>query len=102
MSPAHCSAALQMMARWDLNDMVERMVSGLRCPLLLVAAVSLLILGGAALTNTLWRRPEHLELEALAWSDGLTGLANRRRLDHDLKEIRSAAATPALQPSSTP
>jgi magnesium chelatase accessory protein len=38
MSPAHCSAALQMMARWDLNDMVERMVSGLRCPLLLVAA----------------------------------------------------------------
>ncbi|MDX1715564.1 MAG: alpha/beta fold hydrolase [Anderseniella sp.] len=38
MSPAHCSAALQMMARWDLNDMVERMVSGLRCPILLVAA----------------------------------------------------------------
>ena len=27
-----------MMARWDLNDMVERMVSGLRCPMLLVAA----------------------------------------------------------------
>lgn len=52
--------------------------------LLLVGAVSLMILGLAALTNTLWRRPETDELEALAWSDGLTGLANRRRLDHDL------------------
>lgn len=56
--------------------------------LLIVAAVSLLILGAAALTNTLWRRPETLELEALAWSDGLTGLANRRRLDHDLHAHR--------------
>jgi len=53
--------------------------------LLLVAAVSLVILGGAALANTLWRRPETEELEALAWSDGLTGLANRRRLDHDIE-----------------
>ncbi len=53
--------------------------------LLLVAAVSLLILGAAALTNTLWRRPDAHDLEALAWSDGLTGLANRRRLDHDLQ-----------------
>ena len=35
-SPAHCSAALQMMARWDLHDLVERMVAGLKCPLLLV------------------------------------------------------------------
>lgn len=52
--------------------------------LLSVAAISLLALGGAALANTLWRRPETQELEALAWSDGLTGLANRRRLDHDL------------------
>ena len=62
--------------------------------LLLVAAVSLLILGGAALTNTLWRRPDNLELEALAWSDSLTGLANRRRLDHDL------SAQPADGPTS--
>ena len=36
-SPAHCSAALQMMARWDLHDMVDRMAAGLACPLLLVA-----------------------------------------------------------------
>ena len=61
--------------------------------LLLVAAVSLLILGGAALTNTLWRRPETLELEALAWSDGLTGLANRRRLDHDLRAQQDSDQT---------
>lgn len=52
--------------------------------LLVVAAMSLVILGAVALTNTLWRRPEHDDLEALAWSDSLTGLANRRRLDHDL------------------
>ena len=64
--------------------------------LLLVAAVSLLILGGAALTNTLWRRTDHGELEALAWSDGLTGLANRRRLDHDLGTARADAPTSVI------
>lgn len=52
--------------------------------LLLVAAASLIVLGLAALTNTLWRRPTSDDLEEMAWSDGLTGLANRRRLDHDL------------------
>ncbi len=52
--------------------------------LLLVAAISLLALGGAALVNTLWRRPQSRELAALNWNDGLTGLANRRRLDHDI------------------
>jgi magnesium chelatase accessory protein len=35
-SPAHCSAALQMMARWHLHDLVDRMVAGLHCPLQLV------------------------------------------------------------------
>lgn len=52
--------------------------------LLIVAAVSLLVLGIAALTSTLWRRPDSDELAAMAWSDGLTGLANRRSLDRDL------------------
>ena len=64
--------------------------------LLAVAAVSLLILGGAALTNTLWRRPETEELEALAWSDGLTGLANRRRLDHDLEACGDEGPTSVI------
>lgn len=57
---------------------------GTSSALLLVAAASLIILGAAALTNTLWRRPSSHDLDALAWSDGLTGLANRRRLDHDI------------------
>lgn len=64
--------------------------------LLLVAAVSLVILGGAALANTLWRRPETEELEALAWSDGLTGLANRRRLDHDVEATRAGGPTSVI------
>lgn len=52
--------------------------------LLAVAAVALLALGAAALGNSLRRRPEADEVARMAWSDGLTGLANRRRLDADL------------------
>ncbi len=52
--------------------------------LLAVAAMSLLVLGAAALANSLRRRESDDELAAMAWSDGLTGLANRRRLDHDI------------------
>jgi diguanylate cyclase (GGDEF)-like protein len=52
--------------------------------LLIVASLSLLALGLAALHSTIRRRPATGELEALAWSDSLTGLANRRRLDHDI------------------
>lgn len=51
--------------------------------LLAVAGLAMLALGAAAAVNQLGRRPEH-ELAAMAWSDSLTGLANRRRLDHDL------------------
>ena len=52
--------------------------------LLAVASLSLLALGAAALGNSLRRRPDD-DLAAMAWSDGLTGLANRRRLDVDLE-----------------
>lgn len=52
--------------------------------LLAVAALALLALGAAALGNSLRRRPEADEVARMAWSDGLTGLANRRRLDADL------------------
>jgi diguanylate cyclase (GGDEF)-like protein len=52
--------------------------------LLIVAAMSLVVLGFAALISSMRRRPIAADLEAMAWSDGLTGLANRRRLDHDL------------------
>ena len=52
--------------------------------LLAVGAAALLALGSAALVNTLRRPGGTDDLFALAWSDGLTGLANRRRLDRDL------------------
>ena len=60
--------------------------SGPAVGLLTVAAVSLLVLGAVALGNALRRRESDEELAAMAWSDGLTGLANRRRFDHDLAD----------------
>jgi diguanylate cyclase (GGDEF)-like protein len=69
--------------------------SGPALGLLAVAAMSLLILGAAALGNTLRRRESDEELAAMAWSDGLTGLANRRRFDHDV-----AAYDNTMQPVS--
>jgi diguanylate cyclase (GGDEF)-like protein len=67
-----------------------------RFGLLAVAALSLLALGAAALGNSLRRRPDADELAAMAWSDGLTGLANRRRLDVDIArhdtDVRPTAA----------
>ncbi len=50
--------------------------------LLAVAAGALLLFGLATRSNATHRADE--ELEAMAWSDGLTGVANRRRLDRDL------------------
>src|SRR5690606_36196627 len=47
-------------------------------------------LGAAALGNSLRRQPDR-ELETMAWSDGLTGLANRRRLDADLVHFEESA-----------
>jgi diguanylate cyclase (GGDEF)-like protein len=65
--------------------------------LLAVAAISLLALGAAALGNSLRRKPATDELVALAWSDGLTGLANRRRLDLDIaSSSRHASATAVI------
>jgi diguanylate cyclase (GGDEF)-like protein len=52
--------------------------------LLAVAAAALLALGLAALANTLRRTEGDDDLAAMAWSDGLTGVANRRRLDRDI------------------
>lgn len=63
--------------------------------LLAVAALSLLALAAAALVGTTRRHPAD-ELAAMAWSDGLTGLANRRRLDRDLDEHRLVAGQTAV------
>ena len=61
--------------------------------LLAVAAAALLALGLAALANTL-AAPRTTRLAAMAWSDGLTGVANRRRLDRDLAAHATAATGP--------
>jgi len=52
--------------------------------LLAVAAAALLALGLAALSNALRRKGD--ELEAMAWTDQVTGIASRRKLDHDLAQ----------------
>lgn len=64
--------------------------------LMLVAAIALLVLGAFALGSTMRRRPVTDELTAMAWSDGLTGLANRRRFDHDLKSVGNRGGPTAV------
>lgn len=55
--------------------------------LIAVAAIALVVLGAVALTSTLRYAPRDDETAGLAWRDPLTGLANRRRLDHDLSAL---------------
>jgi diguanylate cyclase (GGDEF)-like protein len=64
--------------------------------LLAVAAGALLALGVAALANTLRRTNDDQDLAAMAWSDGLTGVANRRRLDRDLAAHAKGAGPTAV------
>lgn len=52
--------------------------------LVLIAAIALVALGGSALVTALWRRTDEDEIVAETWSDALTGVASRRRLDLDL------------------
>lgn len=60
--------------------------------LFFVAAMALLVLAGTAVANTLWRRSDERDEEELAWSDDVTGLANRRRLDHDVADGTDSTA----------
>lgn len=53
--------------------------------LLVVAVLALLTLMVFAFASSIRRRPVGDQLADAAWSDDLTGFANRRRLDHDLK-----------------
>ena len=64
--------------------------------LLAVAAAALLALGLAALANTLRRSDDEEDLAAMAWSDGLTGVANRRRLDRDIAAHAGASGPTAV------
>lgn len=61
--------------------------------LLLVAGAALVVFVAVGLTQLRSRHPQD-ELEAMVWSDGLTGVANRRRLDHDLAGHAAGAAGP--------
>jgi diguanylate cyclase (GGDEF)-like protein len=62
--------------------------------LLLVAGGALVALAFAARTGS--ARREDDELAVMAWSDGLTGVANRRRLERDL----TLGGNPELGPTS--
>jgi diguanylate cyclase (GGDEF)-like protein len=64
--------------------------------LLLVATLGLVVLGAFALGSTIRRRPANDDLAAMVWSDSLTGLANRRRLDHDLSSGVSRSGSSAV------
>jgi diguanylate cyclase (GGDEF)-like protein len=64
--------------------------------LLAVAAAALVALGLAALANSLRRTDEDRDLAAMAWSDGLTGVGNRRRLDRDLAAHAGDAPTAVI------
>ena len=64
--------------------------------LLAVAAAALLALGLAALANTLRRTEDGEDLAAMAWSDGLTGVANRRRLDRDIAAYAGGSSPTAV------
>jgi diguanylate cyclase (GGDEF)-like protein len=61
--------------------------------LLLVAISALVLLGFAARSASIGA---HETLASTVWSDELTGIANRRRLDHDL----ALGGDPALGPTS--
>ncbi|MEO6572109.1 MAG: GGDEF domain-containing protein [Ilumatobacteraceae bacterium] len=61
--------------------------------LLAVAVLSLLALCAAAISSAMRRPPIDEELTAPPWSDGLTGLANRRRLDFDLAVDQSVSTS---------
>lgn len=66
---------------------------GVSFSVLLMVALTFVALGLTALLFTLRSARPRRELSALAWSDALTGLANRRRLDHDLIDLRNGDAS---------
>ncbi|HWL45530.1 MAG TPA: GGDEF domain-containing protein [Ilumatobacter sp.] len=76
----------------DLTTQPVRVVNvpvepqGIGFATLVIVALMFVALGLTALLFTLRSARPRRELSALAWSDALTGLANRRRLDHDLRE----------------
>lgn len=76
---------------------------GVSFSVLAMVALTFVALGLTALLFTLRSARPKRELSQLAWSDALTGLANRRRLDRDLSEFRRGEAhTRGRHPASGP
>ncbi|HEY5663244.1 MAG TPA: GGDEF domain-containing protein [Ilumatobacter sp.] len=72
---------------------------GARTPssgLVLVAVLALVALGGSAILARAGGTRRDDELQAMAWSDSLTGLANRRCLDRDVAARRLAGGDAAV------
>lgn len=100
------SATIYETAADDLRRIAENPAAVTNAPsserssslgLLAVAALALVALGAAALGNSLRRQPD-ADHDVSGWSDGVTGLANRRRLDADLARYdRSDLPTSAIK-----
>ncbi len=80
---------------------VER--GGVSFELLTIVALLLVAAGLTILLFTVRGAAPRRELSALAWSDALTGLANRRCLDRDLRELTAGeGATRGRHPVTGP
>ena len=96
----------------DLLDLASRPVQnatppdverGVSLETLGMVALLFVALGLTGLLFTLRSAGPHRELRAMVWSDGLTGLANRRRLDRDIDALRAGdAATRSRHPAGGP
>jgi diguanylate cyclase (GGDEF)-like protein len=105
-------ASVYAAALADLLDLATRPVQnstppdverGVSLRTLALVALSFVALGLTGLLFTLRSARPHRELRAMVWSDGLTGLANRRRLDHDIDELRTGdRATRNRHPAAGP
>jgi diguanylate cyclase (GGDEF)-like protein len=94
---------LDLAARPAQNAAPPDVERGVSIETLTMVSLLFVALGLTGLLFTLRSARPRRELRALVWSDGLTGLANRRRLDHDLDELRSGArATRTRHPAAVP
>jgi diguanylate cyclase (GGDEF)-like protein len=85
---------LDLAARPAQNVAPPDVERGVSLETLGMVALSFVALGLTGLLFTLRSARPRRELHAMAWSDGLTGLANRRRLDLDVDELRSGDGSP--------
>ena len=105
--PAVYTAALadllDLAARPAQNAPPPDVARGVSLETLGMVALLFVALGLTGLLFTLRSAGPHRELRAMVWSDGLTGLANRRRLDRDIDALRAGdTATRSRHPAAGP